>query len=211
MMNEMIEKITLNDQKKKQILENGQQIADKRKRTTKIRYHTIIVLLLVIGITELFISGNSNIINRYPIQVYAQEISGIDEVKLAENSVFTLEKVQTPMGMGYKLYTSINDGYYCETVSNTTNEGLEAVFSKENDLYWIPDYWNNKEVKIYDKNGIALNQQNIPSNPTTTVTYCVYNEKDLLQLQITIALQEIDGVGKGEILRIMSYPDLESK
>lgn len=208
-MKELKNEIMLSEKKKIQIIENAHQIARQRKKALKLRYYSAVFLLLIIGITGFFANGHYGIIDEYPIKVYAQDLSGASEIDLKTEKTFTLEKIQTPLGEGYSLYISANDGYYCETVCNASDDGLEQIFSDENYIYWIPDYWQNKDIKIYDAEGNLLDPQDLfsVSDQTATITYCVYNEDDSLQFQTTIALREIDGVAKGEILSLTSYPE----
>lgn len=64
-------------------------------------------------------------------------------------------------------------------------------------------------MKIYDDSGNVLKRE--ISGDTTNITYCVYDEQGNLQVQMTVALQEIDEVGKGEIIELISYPKLEEE
>lgn len=212
-MNELKNEIMLSEKKKNQIIENAHQIAAQRKKTAKLRYRSAVLLLLIIGITGLFMNGNYGIVDEYPIKVYAQDLSGASEIDLIPNKTFTLEKIQTPLGEGYSLYVSANDGYYCKTVCNASDNGLEQIFSDKDYIYWIPDYWKNEDIKIYDAEGNLLDSQNqfSVSDRAATVTYCVYNGNDRLQLQMTVSLREIDGLGKGEILSLTSYPEPETE
>ena len=66
-------------------------------------------------------------------------------------------------------------------------------------------------MRIYDAEGNILDPQDLFSDQTATITYCVYNERDSLQFQMTVSLREIDGVGKGEILSLVSYPELKTE
>ena len=68
-------------------------------------------------------------------------------------------------------------------------------------------------MRIYDAEGNILDPQDLVSvsDQTATITYCVYNERDSLQFQMTVSLREIDGVGKGEILSLVSYPELKTE
>ena len=177
------------------------------------RYCSAVFLLLIIGITGFFANGYYGIMDEYPIKVYAQDLSGASEIDLIPDKTFTLEKIQTPLGEGYSLYISANDGYYCETICNDSDDGLEQIFSDEDYIYWIPDYWKNKDMRIYDAEGNILDPQDLfsVSDQTATITYCVYNERDSLQFQMTVSLREIDGVGKGEILSLVSYPELKTE
>ena len=212
-MNELKTEIMLSEKKKVQIIENAHQIAKQRKKALKLRYCSAVFLLLIIGITGFFANGYYGIMDEYPIKVYAQDLSGTSEIELIPDKTFTLEKIQTPLGKGYSLYTSANNGYYCETVCNASDNGLEQIFSDEDYIYWIPDYWKNRDIKIYDAEGNILDPQNLfsISDQTATVTYRVYNERDSLQFQMTVSLREIDGVGKGKILSLTSYPELETE
>lgn len=212
-MNELKTEIMLSEKKKVQIIENAHQIAKQRKKALKLRYCSAVFLLLIIGITGFFANGHYGIMDEYPIKVYAQDLSGASEIDLIPDKTFTLEKIQTPLGEGYSLYISANDGYYCETICNDSDDGLEQIFSDEDYIYWIPDYWKNKDMRIYDAEGNILDPQDLfsVSDQTATITYCVYNERDSLQFQMTVSLREINGVGKGEILNLVSYPELETE
>ena len=112
-MNELKTEIMLSEKKKVQIIENAHQIAKQRKKALKLRYCSAVFLLLIIGITGFFANGYYGIMDAYPIKVYAQDLSGASEIDLIPDKTFTLEKIQTPLGEGYSLYISANDGYYC--------------------------------------------------------------------------------------------------
>lgn len=211
MMSNICAKMVLSEEKKRQIVQNGYKIADQRRKKMKTRRNIVVIMLITVGIIGVAPYQNSDTASGYPLQVYAQEISESNEIDLAEDKTFSLEKVETPLGPGYKLYTSVDQGYYCETVSDPTDEGLEVVFSGNDYIYWVPDYWENNKGKVYDEHGNALEYDSEASNHKTTVTYCVYDENDALKFQMTLSLQEKDDAGQGEIIKLTSYPEVKEE
>lgn len=202
---EVSEKIVLNEETKSRIIENGYRIAMQRKKNMKKRYG-MVSLLLIVGIMMLYLEGNLGVERDYPIRVYAQEISEANKIDLKEQEVFTLKKKQTPLGLGYELYMAVDEGYYCKTISDATDDGLETIFSGDDYIYWIPDYWKNENFRVYDEEGNLLENQSGATYCTATVTYRVYDEQDILRFQMTVKLKEMDGSGTGEIIKMMCYP-----
>lgn len=198
----------LSEEKKIRILEEGKRLANQRQARKKMR-NVIVVAVCLFGITSWYFNMDFETVGSYPIRVYAQELSEDNEIDLRENSKFTLRKTKTPLGLGYELYSLVEKGYSCKIVNDQRDEGEDTIFTGENYIYWIPDYWKEHDVKIYDDSGNVLKRE--ISGDTTNITYCVYDEQGNLQVQMTVALQEIDEVGKGEIIELISYPKLEEE
>lgn len=207
-MSKILNGIILSEEKKLRILEEGKRLANQRQARKKMR-NVIVVAVCLFGITSWYFNMDFETVGSYPIRVYAQELSEDNEIDLRENSKFTLRKTKTPLGLGYELYSLVEKGYSCKIVNDQRDEGEDTIFTGENYIYWIPDYWKEHDVKIYDDSGNVLKRE--ISGNTTNITYCVYDEQGNLQVQMTVALQEIDEVGKGEIIELISYPKLEEE
>lgn len=202
---ETSKKLVLSEEVKTRIIQEGRKEAFRRKRSLKIRCG-IVTLLLIAGIAVSQVMRYPEKGMLYPVKVYAQEDSGINEIDLVEQAVFPLEKKETPLGLGYELYTTAEKGYYCKTVVDDMGYGLDTVFLDEHHVYWIPDYWKNDNIKIYDEDGEILDNENASKDHKAKVTYCVYDEDEILRFQMTVQLREENGTGEGEIIELICYP-----
>lgn len=200
----MFEKIVLSDDSKLRIIENGITVAAQRKKRQKKRCYTFSVFL-ALGIISFLLQsiGFPYQETLYPIKVYAQETS---EIILSEQEEFFLEKTQTPLGFGYKLYAATDAGYHYTNTVEDIGYGIDTIFSDKNHIYWVPDYWKNIDNKIYDEKGTQLDNSGATKDYKARVSYCVYDEQNILRMKIVIELSENAGKGSGKILKLISYP-----
>lgn len=201
------EKIVLDEGRKSRIISEGRKIALQRRKRMKM-HCGVASVLLIMGIVVSQLVDYPKQGNVYPITVYAQEISEACEIDMIEESEFSLEKQETPLGLGYVLCATIEDGYHCKTVIGENKEGIDTIFQDEDYIYWVPDYWKYENIKIYDENGNLLDNAGAAKDSTAQITYCVYDKQEMMRFQMTIQLHEEDGVADGVILELISYPEL---
>ncbi len=113
------EKIVLDEGRKSRIITEGRKIALQRRKRMKMRCGVASVLLIM-WIVVLQLVDYPKQGNVYPITVYAQEISEACEIDMIEESEFSLEKQETPLGLGYVLYATIEDGHQYKTQPSAT-------------------------------------------------------------------------------------------
>lgn len=200
------EKIILSEETKSRIIQDGKRTAVQRKKRMKMKYG-ICAMLLIGAIIALQSTEYSAEGTWYPVKVYAQEESEKSEINLDGKSTFLLEKEETPLGWGYVLYAAAEEGYHCKTVIGDMEYGLDTIFRGENYIYWIPDYWKNGRIRVYDEKGNPVESDDITKDQKARVTYQVYDEKETLRFQMTIQLREEGDMGVGEIVELISYPE----
>lgn len=201
------EKIVLDEGRKSRIISEGRKIALQRRKRMKM-HCGVASVLLIMGIVVSQLVNYPKQGNVYPITVYAQEISEACEIDMNEGAEFSLEKQETPLGLGYVLYAAIEDGHQYKTVIGENKDGVDTIFRNEDHIYWIPDYWKYENIKIYDENGKELDNAGATKDSTAKITYCVYDEQEAMRFKVTIQLHEEEDVAVGKILELKSYPEL---
>lgn len=187
-----------------ELLKTELQLLPREKSAKKKRCYTFSVFL-ALGIISFLLQaiGFPYQETLYPIKVYAQETS---EIILSEQEEFFLEKTQTPLGFGYELYAATDAGYHYTNTVEDVGYGIDTIFSDKNHIYWIPDCWKNIDNKIYDEKGTQLDNSGATKDYKARVSYCVYDELNILRMKIVIELSENAGKGSGKILKLISYP-----
>lgn len=201
------EELVLDDHVKSRILDNGKEIAQRRRKKNKFRNGLIIGAVVLASVICPF-SRVSHIPKEggmLPLTVYAQEVSGKEALDLSRESIFSLVRTDTPMGSGYALQMAVENGYRYELDIEDMGTGLETIFSKDNEVFWIPDYWKDGSQKIYDKDGNELRLENASTSPVLNV--CVYNQNNRLCTELSIQLHEEENNGSAELISLVCYPD----
>lgn len=206
-MKEFAKKVVLNEDVKKRIIQDGRQEVVKRKKKMRAG-RSIAAAVLVVGIMTVPWNGLQKGY-QWPLKVYAQDVSKGEEVDLDKEGTFTMEKKETPLGLGYELYALVEDGYYFKIITDDAGYGADTIFLDENHVYWFPDYWKNDNIQVYDANGNLKNADEDTRDKKARVTYCVYDEQERLRMQMTVQLCEDGNIGKGEIVELISYPQNE--
>lgn len=201
--------ICLEDNAKEQILIEGKKTAEKKRLQRKVRKRILagfLIVIITIPFSRLFFSSKEGMF--VPVTVYAQGQDGIKKIDLGSQKSFELEKISTPMGKGYSIQVTAEEGYYYELDREQPSETINPIFVDEDNAYWIPNYWETGDFKIYDENGNELDPENlsdISSKPT--LNYTVYDETNIMRMKMTIRLSENNGTGIAEIIKVISYPE----
>ena len=85
-------------------------------------------------------------------------------------------------------------------------QGVDTIFSKEECLYWIPDYWKSDNFQIYNEKGELLEYYNATKDSKAKVTYDVYDEQEVLRASMTVELSKKEQQGVMKILELHTYP-----
>lgn len=62
---------------------------------------------------------------------------------------------------GYSIQVTTEEGYYCELDSEQPSDTINPIFIDKDNAYWIPDYWEYGDFKIYDENGNESGPENL--------------------------------------------------
>lgn len=201
--------ISLEDDTKEQILIEGKKTADKKRQQRKVRKRILVgVLLIIITIpfSRLLYPSNEGMF--LPVTVHAQWQDGIKKIDLESQKSFILEKISTPMGKGYSIQVTAEEGYYYELDSEQPSDTINPIFIDKDNAYWIPDYWEYGDFKIYDENGNESDPENLSDTSSKpTLNYTVYDEANIVRMKMTIRLSENNGKGIAEIIKVTSYPE----
>ena len=205
-LSDLPEEMVLDDQVKQRILRNGRTIAQKRRKQARLR-NGILVGAVVIASIVFPLSNDSHISNErglLPLTVYAKDVSGKEVLDIGSGRVFSLTRTETPLGEGYTLQMVAKEGYHYELNIEDMGTGLETIFIRDNDVYWIPEYWKDSSGKLYDTDGSELMISNALSSPI--LNYCVYNQENRLCTELSIQLHE-EETGSAELIRLVCYPE----
>lgn len=201
--------ISLENDTKEQILIEGKKTADKKRQQRKVRKRILVgVLLIIITIpfSRLLYPSNEGMF--LPVTVHAQWQDGIKKIDLESQKSFILEKISTPMGKGYSIQVTAEEGYYYELDSEQPSDTINPIFIDKDNAYWIPDYWEYGDFKIYDENGNESDTENLSDTSSKpTLNYTVYDETNIVRMKMTIRLSENNGKGIAEIIKVTSYPE----
>lgn len=201
--------ISLENDTKEQILIEGKKTADKKRQQRKVRKRILVgVLLIIITIpfSRLLYPSNEGMF--LPVTVHAQWQDGIKKIDLESQKFFILEKISTPMGKGYSIQVTAEEGYYYELDSEQPTDTINPIFIDKDNAYWIPDYWEYGDFKIYDENGNESDTENLSDTSSKpTLNYTVYDETSIVRMKMTIRLSENNGKGIAEIIKVTSYPE----
>lgn len=207
MNQELFENIVLSDIEKSRILESGKREAahriEKWKQTRNRVACFIIIGGISVGIISSYMPARKSMM---PITVYAQEVDGEKELPLEKEYVYKIEKTKTPLGMGYQLNVTTEDGYYCTKHIEGISHGLDTIFENEDSIYWIPDYWKYNNIKIYDDAGNVVTNINAVKDGKARVSFSVFDDTDRLRSEMVLELSEEAGKGTAKIIELKSYP-----
>lgn len=201
--------ICLEDNTKEQILIEGKKAADKKRHQQKVRKRILagfLIVIITIPFSRLLFSSKEGMF--VPITVYAQWQGDIKKIDLESQKSFILEKISTPMGKGYSIQVTAEEGYYYELDSEQPSDTINPIFTDKDNAYWIPDYWEYGDFKIYDENGNESDPENLSdASSKPTLNYTVYDETNIVRMKMTIRLSENNGKGIAEIIKVTSYPE----
>lgn len=201
--------ISLEDDTKEQILIDGKKTADKKRQQRKVRKRIlagVLLIIITIPFSRLLYPSNEGMF--LPVIVHAQWQDGIKKIDLESQKSFILEKISTPMGKGYSIQVTAEEGYYYELDSEQPSDTINPIFIDKDNAYWIPDYWEYGDFKIYDENGNESDSGNLSDTSSKpTLNYTVYDETNIVRMKMTIRLSENNGKGIAEIIKVTSYPE----
>lgn len=201
--------ISLEDDTKEQILIDGKKTADKKRQQRKVRKRIlagILLIIITIPFSRLLYPSNEGMF--LPVTVHAQWQDGIKKIDLESQKSFILEKISTPMGKGYSIQVTAEEGYYYELDSEQPSDTINPIFIDKDNAYWIPDYWEYGDFKIYDENGNESDPENLSDTSSKPIlNYTVYDETNIVRMKMTIRLSENNGKGIAEIIKVTSYPE----
>ena len=204
----IIHSIRMDAEGRKRILDESKRIAEDRMKRNKRHKRYAAGCLIAIGISSACLTlRQSNIKDGvFPLTVYAQEIKGEEEVKLKEGQFEYLEAVNTPFGEGYAIKVKAGENYSYKNRIEDTDYGVDTIFSKEECLYWIPDYWKSDNFQIYNEKAELLEYYNATKDSKAKVTYDVYDEQEVLRASMTVELSKKEQQGVMKILELHTYP-----
>ena len=126
--------------------------------------------------------------------VYAA--TGDKMVQLRLNERVNLEKQRTPLGYGYVLEMSVEEGSRYYTIENEQNLNADNIFRNGNKIFWMPDGMNSINFRDQDGNVIK-----IPETDSSTLNIEVCNYDGKMVERITLILERRDGQCSVEMLK----------
>ena len=126
--------------------------------------------------------------------VYAT--TGDKMVQLRLNERVNLEKQRTPLGYGYVLEMSVEEGSRYYTIENEQNLNADNIFRNGNKIFWMPDGMNSINFRDQDGNVIK-----IPETDSSTLNIEVCNYDGKMVERITLILERRDGQCSVEMLK----------
>ena len=117
-------------------------------------------------------------------------------VQLRLNERVNLEKQRTPLGYGYVLEMSVEEGSRYYTIENEQNLNADNIFRNGNKIFWMPDGMNSINFRDQDGNVIK-----IPETDSSTLNIEVCNYDGKMVERITLILERRDGQCSVEMLK----------
>ena len=117
-------------------------------------------------------------------------------MQLRLNERVNLEKQRTPLGYGYVLEMSVEEGSRYYTIENEQNLNADNIFRNGNKIFWMPDGMNSINFRHQDGNVIK-----IPETDSSTLNIEVCNYDGKMVERITLILERRDGQCSVEMLK----------
>lgn len=156
--------------------------SQRRKKVLMRGYYRVAVVALA-----MMIMFSVNYYLQSPdLVVYAA--TGDKMVQLRLNERVNLEKQRTPLGYGYVLEMSVEEGSRYYTIENEQNLNADNIFRNGNKIFWMPDGMNSINFRDQDGNVIK-----IPETDSSTLNIEVCNYDGKMVERITLILERRDG------------------
>lgn len=162
----------------------------RRKGVLMRRYYraaVVAALAITIMVSATYFLQSPNLV------VYAS--TGDKMVQLRLNEKVNLEKQRTPLGYGYVLEMSVEEGKHYYTIENEENLNADNIFRNGNKIFWMPDGMNSMNFRDQDGNIIK-----IPKTDSSTLNIEVCNHDGRMVERITLILERRDGQCSVEML-----------
>ena len=164
--------------------------SQRRKKVLMRGYYRVAVVALA-----MMIMFSVNYYLQSPdLVVYAA--TGDKMVQLRLNERVNLEKQRTPLGYGYVLEMSVEEGSRYYTIENEQNLNADNIFRNGNKIFWMPDGMNSINFRDQDGNVIK-----IPETDSSTLNTEVCNYDGKMVERITLILERRDGQCSVEMLK----------
>lgn len=164
--------------------------SQRRKKVLMRGYYRVAVVALA-----MMIMFSVNYYLQSPdLVVYAA--TGDKMVQLRLNERVNLEKQRTPLGYGYVLEMSVEEGSRYYTIENEQNLNADNIFRNGNKIFWMPDGMNSINFRDQDGNVIK-----IPETDSSTLNIEVCNYDGKMVERITLILERRDGQCSVEMLK----------
>ena len=129
--------------------------SQRRKKVLMRGYYRVAVVALA-----MMIMFSVNYYLQSPdLVVYAA--TGDKMVQLRLNERVNLEKQRTPLGYGYVLEMSVEEGSRYYTIENEQNLNADNIFRNGNKIFWMPDGMNSINFRDQDGNVIKIPETEI--------------------------------------------------
>lgn len=162
----------------------------RRKGGLMRRYYraaVVAALAITIMVSATYFLQSPNLV------VYAS--TGDKMVQLRLNEKVNLEKQRTPLGYGYVLEMSVEEGKHYYAIENEENLNADNIFRNGNKIFWMPDGMNSMNFRDQDGNIIK-----IPKTDSSTLNIEVCNHDGRMVERITLILERRDGQCSVEML-----------
>ena len=149
-MSKLADDIVLTEQNERKLfIAYKKRIESQRRKKVLMRgYYRVAVVALA-----MMIMFSVNYYLQSPdLVVYAA--TGDKMVQLRLNERVNLEKQRTPLGYGYVLEMSVEEGSRYYTIENEQNLNADNIFRNGNKIFWMPDGMNS--INFRDQDGVSL-------------------------------------------------------
>lgn len=164
--------------------------SQRRKKVLMRGYYRVAVVALAMMI----MFSVNYYLQSLDLVVYAA--TGDKMVQLRLNERVNLEKQRTPLGYGYVLEMSVEEGSRYYTIENEQNLNADNIFRNGNKIFWMPDGMNSINFRDQDGNVIK-----IPETDSSTLNIEVCNYDGKMVERITLILERRDGQCSVEMLK----------
>lgn len=151
-MSKLADDIVLTEQNERKLfIAYKKRIESQRRKKVLMRgYYRVAVVALA-----MMIMFSVNYYLQSPdLVVYAA--TGDKMVQLRLNERVNLEKQRTPLGYGYVLEMSVEEGSRYYTIENEQNLNADNIFRNGNKIFWMPDGMNSINFRDQDGNVIKI-------------------------------------------------------
>lgn len=191
-MSKLADDIVLSEQNEKKLFNTYKKRMEfqRRKKVLMRRYYRAAVAALAVVI----IVSVNYFLQPPDLAVYAA--TGNKMVQLKLNERVNLEKQRTPLGYGYVLEMSVEEGSRYYTIENEENLNADNIFRNGNKIFWIPDGMNSMNFR--DQYGNIIQ---IPETDSSTLNIGVCNSDGKTIERITLILERREGQCSVEMLK----------
>lgn len=191
-MSKLADDIVLSEQNEKKLFNTYKKRMEfqRRKKVLMRRYYRAAVAALAVVI----IVSVNYFLQPPDLAVYAA--TGNKMVQLKLNERVNLEKQRTPLGYGYVLEMSVEEGSRYYTIENEENLNADNIFRNGNKIFWMPDGMNSMNFR--DQYGNVIQ---IPETDSSTLNIGVCNSDGKMIERITLILERREGQCSVEMLK----------